>query len=759
MAFTTGRNICRLGNIIILALLFLTAASCTKDQAGGGGMDTDEAVVRLTIRTPGVTAPRGGMTRTGVDQYGIGNIKVVVLEQKSGGSYLYKYMVDGQNVQPGENNKTTFYALLKASAVPIKLLIFANYGEAFEAYSPAAGETEESIRSAVVAAFDPEANFIPMYSEISLPGLDTGRSSTLSATMLRAWARVDVSARLDPALSKDFRISELYVYRGRNSVQAAPDASALSPSATPRVDAPSVPAGADTLEKYGIHTFDPVNAQGLCLAECDPVFDEAQKLKGTACIVVGGYYDLDTEPSYYRIDFDSGQPGHPYGQVLRNYRYSFLVTKVTGRGWDDPDDAANNRSTTIVTEIQMWEDFTTEMIANGDNYLGISSRALYLPYKKDAEKELHVQASVPYTVNFENSPSEVIGLGDTGSLRDDHFEVRIVNYPGDEDDVSHIIITTLDDNLTPDNFESRLVVRYASWTFDIAVTQYHFKEFVSRSIRVLSVHAGSSGNLGGMTTVGDGASMRRVLSNANNFSVSGTVDFFSGFDFTVSPGMDYFRYADGSNSYTHQVRSWLFACDVLYLANDNYISEYSARIIMEWLEASPSRVLIMGGDGDQTSPTLIRQDMNGPFSGDVDWWYNRIAASSYKLDYINDSGGFYSVPINSANSEFFTGGPFPTGGNAINFKVADNYFGYAKSYTDDIIPLITHSNLAGSMVVGVDKGRRVVYHGDASLWQTAQMSSTAEYSGTVSTDVDRFWANLWAWVAYQVIWADQQAAY
>ncbi|MCD8073333.1 MAG: hypothetical protein LUE10_09305 [Alistipes sp.] len=739
----------------LFLLVLLAAVSCSTDDVHGGGTGADEAVVRLTIRTPGVSTPRGAVTRYSVDEYGIEAVKVVVLEEK-GGNYIYKYMVDGQNVATGDNNKTTFYALLKASTVPVKLLLFANYRDAFGSYSPGAGESEENIRSAVVTAFDPGQGLIPMFSEIILPSLDTGTTSTLSATMLRAWARVDVSTELDPALSRDFRLSEIYVYRGRNSVQTAPDAGALSQSATPRVTTPSGTDGADTLERYGMYTFDPAKAEGLYLAECDPVSQESQMLKGAACIVVGGYYDQDSRPSYYRIDFDPADPGHPYGQVLRNYKYSFVITRVTGRGWEDPDDAANNRSATIVAEVRMWEDFTTEMIANGDNYLGISSRTLHLPYKKDSGKELHVQASVPYTVHFEDSPSSVIGVGDGAAIRDDHFEVRIVNYPGDEDDVSHILVTALGDNMTQENYHSRLVIRYASWTFNVTLVQYHFKEFVSRSIRVLSVHAGSSGNLGGMTTTGDGSSMRKVLSNVNNFSVSGTVNFFSGFDFTVSPAVEYFRNADGTNSYTHQVRSWLFACDVLYLANDNYISEYSARMIMEWLEASPSRVLIMGGDGDATSPTLIRQDHSGAFSDDVDWWYNQQAATSYKVDYINGSGSFYSVAQNSENTEFFAGGPFPMVTSTINFKVVDNYFGYAKSYIDQIIPLVTHSNRAGSMVIGIDKGRRVVYHGDASLWQPSQMSSTAAASGAISTDVDKFWANLWAWVAYQVIWGDQQ---
>lgn len=60
--------------------------------------------------------------------------------------------------------------------------------------------------------------------------------------------------------------------------------------------------------------------------------DAAAQLSDATCIVVGGYYDGASELSYYRIDFNPGVEGHPFGQVLRNHKYVFRIKKVTGTG-------------------------------------------------------------------------------------------------------------------------------------------------------------------------------------------------------------------------------------------------------------------------------------------------------------------------------------------------------------------------------------------------------------------------------------------
>ncbi len=749
-----GRAVRRSGYIFIVIATLFAAAACVKDAGmpGGEGDGSDgDALVRLTIKTPGVSAPRAAATRAVAEsEYAIGAVKVLVLERRDDGRYYYRYMADGQNITPQEGQRTTFQALLKATSAPVKILLAANYGDAFAGFSPEAGTPEAELRRAIVSTFAfSEGMLLPMYAEMTLDRLDTGTTNTISATMLRAVARADVSAELDMSVSKSFEITEAYVYRARKGVQLAPDESALTESATPRVGAPSVPS-ADTVARYGISTFDPLSVGGLYFPECATVENQSEQLKGVTCLVVGGLYDGEDTPVYYRIDFDSGRQGHPYGQVLRNHRYHFIITRVTGRGWEDPDDAANNRATTIVTEVRMWEDFTTEMIANGDNYLGVSSRDVVLPYMQGAERSIYVQASVPYRISWADRPG-VYATAGGGPVANDYFTAYVEELPGVSDDVSKIVFTALRQNDSDASYVSHLTVEWGAWIFTIKVTQLHYVVNIHRSVRVLSVFNGTTGHLGDNTTAASGAGMRAVLSDAGNFSPRGVVDYFAGFDFSLAANQSSFMDPDGTNDATYRMHALLYGADVVYMGNDNRLSEAAARAVIEWLEASPNRVLIVGADAPLTSHNLIRRDKSyAPLAYDALWYYNAMHIESYNVQHLdNTDSRFLTVERTAENAEF-TDGPFGPVTAETQVTIADGYYGYARSWYEGIVPLMTVKGHPDCMAVGIDPQKRIIYIGDASLYQSGRFTGVEGGNGMHA----RLWSNIWAWIAHRVIWGD-----
>ncbi|MCC8018318.1 MAG: hypothetical protein LIO85_00880 [Rikenellaceae bacterium] len=748
------RVIRRSGYIFVFIVALLAAVGCVKDSGlpgGEGGGDDGEALVRLTIWTPGVSAPRPAMTRADTEaEYAIGTVKVLVLERRDDGRYYYRYMTDGRNITPQEGQKTTFQALLKATSAPVKILLAANYGDAFPAFLPEAGTPEDELRKAMVSTFSySEGMQLPMYAEVTLDRLDTATTNTISATMLRAVARADISAELDMAVSKSFEITEAYVYRARKGIQLAPDADALTGSASPRVDTPSVPSQ-DTVARYGISTFDPLSVGGLYIPECATVGEESARLRGVTCLVVGGLYDGEMTPVYYRIDFDSGVEGHPYGQVLRNHCYRFAIKQVTGRGWEDPDDAANNRATTIVTEVGMWEDFTTEMIANGDNYLGVSSRDVVLPYLQGAERSLYVQASVPYRVSWSDRPGVYATAGGE-PVSNGYFTASVEELPGVSDDASRIVITTLQENNGTENYVSELTVEWGTWVFTVRVTQLHYVVNVERSVRVLSVFNGTTGHLGDNVTAASGAGMRAVLSDAGNFSPRGVVDYFAGFDFSLARDQAAFMDPDGTNDATFRMHAMLYGTDVVYMGNDNRLSEAAARAVMQWLEASPNRVLVVGADAPLTSHNLIRRDKPyAPLAYDALWYYNATHLDSYNVQILENTDSRFLTVERTADNAEFTDGPFGPVTAGTPITIADGYYGYARSWYDGIIPLMTVKSHPDCMAVGVDPGKRIVYLGDASLYQTGRFTGPDGGDGMNA----RLWSNIWAWIAHQVIWGD-----
>lgn len=750
---TKFRHLTLTGIIVILCSTLLTA--CIDDEPLNNGNPEEETTVHLTMITPGASLPKAATRSSAVDmEYLVSDVSILVFTGY-GNTYRFTYMVQGEEVRPDNNSaqKTHFTAKLKASDEPVKLLLVANAADAFTKYIPAFNTPEEEIRSKLIAGFTKQyPDGIPLFGEHILPLLDTQKVNSFTTTMLRAIARVDVEVDLDTNTSNSFILESVHIYRAADQVQVIPAGAAMAQSETPKVIAPSVPDGIVKVPPYSknVSTEGQTLIEKLYVSEATGL-DPDENFRNVTCVVVGGYYNGSTTPTYYRADFNSGIGGHPFGQILRNHRYHFKIKSVNGSGWETPGEAANNRATLIDLEIQEWEDFTTDMYANGDNYFGIDSREIIFGYQDGLKKAVGVQATVPYKIYWQDTASETTVVGGA-PITNQYFSAQIINTPGDAADVSSILITTLSENTTTQNHTSTLIVEWANWLFRIKVTQQYEVVNAERSIRVLSVYYSTAGHLGNSTEAANGKGMRAILSNAENFSPRGIVNFFSGFDFNLAGSQSIFRYADGTNDYTHQMLSLLNGCDVLYLGNENVASEYTTRKIMEWLEQDPRRVLIVAGDASNSSPYLLREDYNGILSNQVDWWYNVTHTDSYKVQ-SQGTDGFSGPTAITDDNRIFMVGPFgatQSVNTSFTVSTADGYYGYAKTYPDNITPLLFIKNSPTNMVVGVDQKRRIIYHGDASLFQSGRLSE----SGKIQTDHDKLWANIWAWIAHQVIWGD-----
>lgn len=756
----------RIREALMLLLLSMVLFSCVKDIDDYNFVPVDEATVTLTITAPGATLPRNATRSLNVSEHEISDIRILVFTDESG-EYRFKYMVEGEHIQPDGNNplKTNFTAKLKTSDDPIKLVLVANSKESFEIYTPAVNATEDVVRKNIVKKFDADSfKNIPMFGSIILPSLDAKEINKEEITMLRAVARVDVVVDLDMDYSNPFIIEEAFIYRANDNIQTVPDITALTSSETLRVNSPSVPSNAVKHSSYSKRVENPFDEfiEKLYLPESSHYIDLEDQHKQSTCVVVGGYYNGSGTLSYYRIDFNSGLEGHPLGQVLRNHRYEFTVKQVNGSGWDTLGEAAQNRSTTIIAEIKTWEDFTMEMYANGDNYMGIDSRNLKLGHKEGLQKVIGVQSTVPYRISWVDGDGTSTGIGGI-AVNNQYFSAQIVNYTDDTDDLSHIVIKTLSNNNTSQYRNSQLKVEWMNWIFYVNVTQSYYDVSVTRAINVLTAHMGSTGSLGSIFDPlgSSGRPLRLILSNEDNFSPRGTVDGFAGFFFNLSQSEAILRDANGTNDYSLQARMMIGAADVIFLANDNNLSLYSAGLLIAWLESSPNKVLIVGCDGDKTSPGLILPNKNGLLADQFDWRFNLgVLTDNYKRQ-IQTGGTKYFYPVSYDNPETapFFHGSFGDVPQSTPFRCVDLYFGHSVAlHNKDIIPLLKHENSPdGQMSLGVDKKRRIIYHGDGSLHQqgTDRLSLPAYYSGIVSSAQDIFFANMWEWIVQQVLWGDE----
>lgn len=722
----------------IAGMLFV---ACTADRDFSqqpDPQDGDKVEVLLTVRTPEASLPTRAQAHS---ETTISAVRLLILEYIDS-EYKFSYQVSGIEITSAEGQQTRFKALLKASDSPLKLLVLANTEAAFGSYAPLAGTPEATVRKELSLSFSSAGltGDLPMYGEILLPDGLTDGSSTLSATMLRAIARVDVVKDLEDE-SPDFILEEVYVFRNYNKIQLIP--TALVPSSSvPKVNAPSIPDDAVFLSNP-VSKIVPAGADAIVqtyIPESAAATTDAGKLNGTATLVVGGRFGgSGNEITYYRADFDSELPGHPFGQVLRNHRYVFNIKKVTATGWNTPEDAANNLATSIVVDVQAWEDFSADLYF-GTNRFAISSRSISMRFVGNREKRLDVESTLQYRIQWLDASGNPTGSATSAvntTISNGDFDATIVKDPGDPEKVSHLLFRTRNSNYAGNVITDKLRITVDNWSIDISVRQDNTAMYSTRHFSVLSGHdfMFPVGNLGTTTNptalLYSGLSMRQIIDK--QFAPNGVIKI-GGFTFDLANDSDAFFGATTATN-LDVMRRLIRTQNVIYLSSETFVSIQVADILLDWLSGSPERILIVGTDNAKTNSNLLSK-----LTKDATWLFNIAAVST---NYIRAAA--------STETDDFFAGPFGQVTVNSSFNRADDLAGYSISHSYDVIPLIVGDRNANAMVFGINKKRRIVYHGDANLFQINQLSNN---SGNVATDPDKFMANVWAWIVEQLIYGN-----
>ncbi|MDL2231174.1 hypothetical protein LJB85_00350 [Porphyromonadaceae bacterium OttesenSCG-928-L07] len=749
--------------LITLIIYSFWGISCTDITKVDSPPEREESpVVRIAINTPSASLPRNAFLRSTIidPESHIAEVKVMVFEQE-GEEYLYKYMLDGKQLQTNVDLTTQFEIKLNSSRKSLKLLLLANYADAFHSYEPVVLSDINTITRQVISSFENMwATRLPMYAVIDLPdGIGAEKLHVLTATMLRAIARVDLIKELESD-SKEFDGQEVHIYRANSQIQLIPEPTVVSDSKVPIVTGASVPDSSECLAypfTFSGKESEHIMAERIYLPESLPVLEEKKQLYDATCIVVGGYYNNDqSRMHYYRIDFNSKLPGHPFGQVLRNHKYIFKIKKVLGPGWSTPDEAANNKATSIVAEVQAWEDFTTEMFFNGNHYLGVSARRLKMRYGTGREREIAIQSDIKYTIqwldHYGNGIGEAVSEENMPLLNED-FSAQIVKYDDDQSDVSHIVFTTLNANKTWSEVTGKLRISAGNWHFDITIVQDTYNKYVEEYIQVFSISGeGDLGTPAGVSSA-NGQAMRAILSHPDNFSPNGTIRIagvnFNSLDNTYSSA------ALGTSKY-NTIKNSIYESDVVYLTPNNYLSNDVAMLIFNWLRAKPNRVLILGADSQNTSQALL----NNFLRSDADWWYFCYQGNGYHYDHLGETttpvkGGFSRAPLLRENRAFFDG-PFGKVSASALIDRYDSNAGYARTYSKYVSPLLVVSSNPNYMIAGINKESRIVYGGDfGNLFQyRANRNLMSSNSGVVQNDLDKLLANLWVWIIEQVLYGE-----
>lgn len=713
----------------ILVIIFL-CISCTDNAELPVKPDknegTENVLIELAVTVPAVTYTRTrGIVRTIDHETLINEIQILVFEEGK-----YKYRVPGLSIN-NTASTITFTALLKSGDIPMKLLILANATDVVVADEPVVGDSEEMIKKKMNRKFDYLTSVFPMSGEYELPeGLKpTGTGTGLK--MLRSIARVDVTA----TEVANFRMTGVKAYRANNYLQVIPDETGVS-----KVTFPSVPEGSDRNVDSSIFPVSSENwnnfSARLYLSETwSP--EPADQVDKATCIVVEGYYADSNTPSYYRMDFDPDNNHNAFGQVLRNHKYIFNIKKVSAPGWSTPDDAAHNRSSNIVAEVQAWDDDTMDMYFDGEHHFGISTREVVLKHKTGSEGIISVSTDLlDYTLQWADDAGVLQGTG-AQSLSNDYFTVT------KEDNGSRLVITALQNNLADgSNRIQHFVITAQRWTIYVSIQQkYDIAAY--KTINLMSFTSGlgylGTNILGSSSAEARATGLRGILTNQTNFGPDGVVEC-GGYNL-VGVGVN-------ANNLTDALFSLFDVVYINYVPTSQFGSQ-DAHKLHNWLKTKKNRVLIASYDASDVSQNLLAE----------------ILAGKSGIKYFTSNGGPYPLAASTIGNHYFTtDGPFTKNAPVTsNFALRnyDIYHGEIQvntSASEGITPILMGPG--GGIVLGIDYSRRIVYWGDTDM--SSNLSGTGATSenhinntaGTINNDASKLIANVFAWITETVLYGE-----
>jgi hypothetical protein len=458
--------------------LVFVASCVAKIDEGAPVVGDGERLVTLSLTTPSSSPTRA---LTGTQEDAVHTVDVLLFK----GEYFF-YRAIGSTLDASKN----FTVKLPSNAAPYKAVVLANARAMLSAIPLAQEQTSGTTRTSLLASITQTLSGsvpdwtsalatagIPMWGyENDLAVNESSYNPAATIALTRMVARIDITVA---AAVTNFKLASarLYNYSVKGSI--APTASTSSGSGYDATQwnglkaiAPHLPTGAKVGAGEHIdYTISP--APGSVSFTNEIYAYEAQA--GTAntvtntCLVIGGYYEGSTSPTYYRVEF-VGTDGTTFFHLLRNHKYAVEIKEVSAHGYSSANDAYVNKPANIVVQIVPWNEGGLDDITFGpQHYLAVDKSTLTFysaggsktmeaitdfpagwTIEKDAVYDWFTVAPLTHTSTSQQTITVTIPNGN--GPRDGHFDIvagnlhkRIFVTQSTEEEFS-IVITDLAGN-------------------------------------------------------------------------------------------------------------------------------------------------------------------------------------------------------------------------------------------------------------------------------------------------------------------------
>ena len=385
--------------IVVLATLFVTAVACIDAPVYRPGVSPDDEAreLHLFVDVPAAGQSAAARAVTATEENTIRTVDVLAF-RVDGANETFDYAATATATSTSTPGATTqaFVTSLRMRSYPQRFVLVTNARQQVQSVvgSAAQGTPKATLLSQLrfdlatgqdrwTAVGSQNYTPIPMWGE-SAPETVSSATRNLTSTILlmRMVARLDV--RLDAGvvgLADRFKIRSVALYNTNSGGRIVPDASKViteqrNGQTYLRVNATSVPAD---LAPYSARRPGPIvytdfTAPGVAdvsMAGAIYTFETTNSATDSeaTCIVVGGLFGTDTEPSYYRVEL-LDPATQTRLDVLRNNQYVVNITNVLARGFATAAEAFNSRAVNMTARVLEWNDPRLSSVTfDGQNYM------------------------------------------------------------------------------------------------------------------------------------------------------------------------------------------------------------------------------------------------------------------------------------------------------------------------------------------------------------------------------------------------------
>lgn len=261
---------------------------------------------------------------------------------------------------------------------------------------------------------------------------------------------------------------------------------------------------------------------------------------------------------------------------------------------------------------------------------------------------------------------------------------------------------------------------------------------------------------------------------------------------TVETGVISFEKIDHKCYLNKVTDAYLDQFSIIYLNNNARPDIQTSQKIMNWLNRSDDRVLMLAYDWktDCLTPDMSESSIickiatnylvfRDHIYGVKPHWYNSSKVNQSIGNWGRDRDDMLlPFELNAQTRYFWKDGPFKTDlteQSDLRYWVQDDYWGIAEVSDPNVIPLISYRDAKddcyqtkthkygegdGGMVLGVDPTKRIVYIGDSEIFSVscvtskvahARMSKEGTCKPNEMNNYSKVMGNLWAWMIDKVI--------